>query len=433
MRAGRALAAALACAVSAAAAAAAAGTLAEALASTSVTGHLRLYDFTRRHDGNGPLDTGALALGGNALVHTGEAAGLSAALDATVVTSLGRYAHVNEVLVGPAHHLAALDQAFLQYRSRTVLVRIGRQVIQTPWAGPDLFTMLPRAFSGAAVTVEAVPEALSFFAARMTRYESRFADRFTAGNRYTSSQTNGFLALGARLGRDAPSRTVHAQAWVYDFYDFARLAYAEARFRSPGPGVRLLAGLQAVRETGSGSERLGRVDCTIVGALLGLESGGARISLVYNRAPVHEESFRRGGLVHPYNDLSGTLYTDSMNDGLSDIGPGTALGVKAALHRGSSPLALSLAYVRYRAEFGYGGAAYDTSGPDGFPPGPAVRRQRQWAVDAGVSYRFRGRLSGLRIFDFAGLRDFTGSAHAFVDNRLGAVYSFAAGGGGAGR
>lgn len=419
----------LALAGTAAAATAAAGTLAEALASTSVSGHLRLYDFTRRHDGNGPLDTGALALGGNVLVHTGEAAGFSAGLDATAVTSLGGYAHVNEVLVGPRHHLAAVDQAFLQFRSRSVLARVGRQVIHTPWAGPDLFTMLPRAFSGVAVTVEAVPGDLSFFAARMNRYESRFDDRFTAGNRYTAARTRGFLALGTRLGRDDPSRTVHAQAWYYDFYDFARLAYAEARYRSPGPGVRLLAGVQAVHETGSGSERLGPVDCTIAGALVGIESRGARVWLVFDGSPVRDGSFRHGGLVHPYNDLSGTLYTDTMNNGISDIGPGTAVGVKAAVHGPRSPVAFSAAYVRYRARFGYGGAAYATEGQDGFPPGMPVRDQRQWAFDAGVSYRFGGRLSGLRIFDFAGLRDFAGSPRgAFIDNRLGAVYSFSSGG-----
>ena len=37
------------------------------------------------------------------------------------------------------------------------MIRGGRQLIDTPWANEDMFTMLPRAFSGISATIKPLP------------------------------------------------------------------------------------------------------------------------------------------------------------------------------------------------------------------------------------------------------------------------------------
>jgi hypothetical protein len=433
-----------------------------AIAASQIHGHLRLYDYGRLNDEGTAADNNALAVGGDILLDTGSVAGFAAGLGFYTANNIPTGLAVNEVLVGPQHHLHALAEAFLQYRRGSFSIRGGRQLIDTPWARQDMFTMLPRAFSGFAASIDPLPllgvvppkgagaarrsghrvnpsgaehlhpagaaehrPHLSLFAARMFRYESRFDDRFTSGNRYTTSPTNGFVTVGARYHQTISKGQVRAEAWYYDFYDFARLGYLEARYTAPGPSsvTPLVAG-QLVSESGSGADRLGAVHARIYGALVGLAFAGGHVTLVGNYSPERFGTFRHGGLVHPYNDLSGTLFTDTMNNGIADVGPGYAYGVKTA-YGVSRNLTLSAAVVRYRVRYGFGGAAYPVDGPYGFPRGEPVRNQEQWAVDAGVVYHFTGALEALTIEDHVGVRDFEGSPHgAFIDNRLACIYAF---------
>jgi hypothetical protein len=439
--------------------------LKQAIRDSKISGHLRLYNYSRIHDEGTDVNNNALAAGGDVLLDTGSLAGFSMGLGFYTANNLPTGLRVNETLVGADHSLHALAEAFLQYKQEHFMIRGGRQLINTPWANEDMFTMLPRAFTGISAIVEPLtwlnliehgkenrepltggahrvnpagaehlmPSTaehhqphLSLFGARMLRYESRFDDSFTSGNRYTEDDTDGFITAGFRYRQTLDNGQIHAQGWYYDFYDFARLGYAEVRYHwHTHSSIVPFAAAQFVIEGNSGEQRLGPVDCKIYGALVGIAFPHGHVSLVGNYSPENFGSFRHGGLVHPYNDLSGTLYTDTMNNGLSDLGPAYAYGVKGAYSFFGEKLKVSAAFVRYKVKYGFGGAAYATDGAFGFPKGEAVSDQDQWALDAGIVYQFSGFLTGLSVENHVGIRDFEDSPHgAFVDNRFACIYAF---------
>ncbi|MEJ2636387.1 MAG: hypothetical protein P8184_13990, partial [Calditrichia bacterium] len=306
------------------------------------------------------------------------------------------------------------------------------QIISTPFAGPDLFTLMPRGFYGLAFSFEPFKltrftnQHLQLFFSRITLYQSRFANYYTHGNRYTSERTNGFYTIGLRYRTKMAENIINFQGWFYDFYDFATLLYLEAGIlHGHTSSIRPALDVQFINEGNSGQQRLGPVNVKIYGARGGILFPRGSLYLVWNGSPKHYNTFRHGGMIHPYNDLSETFFTDGMNDGMGDIGPGYAYGIQGSYNFMNNRIGIFLHYVRYRADYGYGGAAYAINGEFGFPEGEPVLNQWQYELDGGISYHFAGMLHGLRVHLHIGVRDFTDSPNgAFVDNRLAFIYKF---------
>ncbi len=413
-------------------------------------GHARLYDYQRWRDQNSDRTTRALAGGGDLKINTHPLAGFSLGLGFYSENALLPYRddgprRVNSSLIGPdENHLNTFAEAYLQYQQGPLRVRFGRQLINTPWANTDMYTMLPRAFYGAATDLsllhsdgaKAAPldwssarPQLELSLARMTRYESRFDDAFTAGNRYDpDANLPGLFVGGLKYRQQFSGGGIQAQAWTYQFFDYAKLQYLEAGYQMPAllPALRPYLKLQYVHENEAGAQALGPVQAQVYGAKLGLDFEAGGVALVWDHAPVHYDSYRHGSLVHPYNDLSGTLYTDTMNNGLDDLGPGSAYGLTGSWRFLQRALELKLAYVRYRVEYGHSGDLYDRDGAYGFPANPTVSDQRQWGFDFGLTYQLGqlwSQLRGLSIFNNVGIRSYSGG-NDFIDDRLGLIYGF---------
>ncbi len=412
---------------------------------STMSGAFRWYNYTRYNDEGTARDDAAMAVGGDFLLKTGSLAGFSAGLGIYTAHNIDIYDHLNEVLIGPNSHLTAIPQGYLQYQHDHVLVRAGRQLIDTPWARPDMFTMLPRSFYGVVATVAPLPGTktrddyqlgaplvtddpkpyLVVFVSRMSEfYESRFASDFSRGNRYSDLHNDGFFMTGARYRRGFGVHRFQVEGWFYDFYDYATLGYFEFRYQT-AQRIRPLVGFQSVVEGNSGQQRLGPVKCHVWGALAGVGFPHGSATLVGNWSPVFYDTFRHGGMVHPYNDLSGTYFTDTMNDGMGDIGPGHAYGVKGLYDVPQLHFAVSAAYIRYLAKYGFGGAAYGINGPYGFPEGTPVPDQKQYGLDVGVVYTFWGPLKGLTVEDHVGFRNYPHATYGpFIDNRFALIYAF---------
>jgi hypothetical protein len=436
----------------------------KALAESRVSGDLRLYNHSRIHDGGGPDNTNALAAGGDIFLETGSLGGFSTFFGLYTTNLIPTGVQVTETLVGHNHYLYALSQAYLQYRWNDVMVRGGRQLIDTPWARDDMFTMIPRAFNGVSVNLEPLsllgicdsgrstddkdagksnpdnvvrfsppfPPSpsphLTIFAARMFQYQSRFVDFFTMGNDYSNSaETDGFQTIGLRYDQSFGSHHFSAQAWYYQFIDYGQLGYFETRYQSDDTSaIHPLFGLQYLVEGSSGDKELGSVHARVYGAMAGISFPHGNLCLVTNWSPAYYNSFRHGGIVHPYNDLSGTFFTDTMNNGIDDVGPGYAYGIKGQYRLMEERLTLSAGYVRYEVDYGFGGAAYDTDGAYGFPKGTPVKDQSQYGLDVGAAYQFKdGPLKGLIVQDTVGVRDFTKSPYgAYIENRFWLIRPF---------
>ena len=109
-------------------------------------------------------------------------------------------------------------------------------------------------------------------------------------------------------------------------------------------------------------------------------------------------------MVHPHNDISYTLFTDSMNDGFENDGPGFGLGFRVSYSLLEKSLDLSVSWLHYRIKYGFSGAPYATNGPFGFPQGTPIPNQVQWALDPSLAYHFKGKLKGLHLVEDIGLR-----------------------------
>ncbi|HEY4128087.1 MAG TPA: hypothetical protein VGN70_08595 [Gammaproteobacteria bacterium] len=447
----------------------------------SVSGRARLYDY-RHWDfenapyPNQPQDSGhddqATFLGGDLLVRSGSLAGFSAGLSVFTQQRIIDYAVPNtEVL--PTNQLA---ESFLQFQSSMTQFKFGRQMMSTPFANADMFTLTTRSFYGLSGSLhlldskatppdnfdDRTPDGnppspfdtavqlpfqgdskasdpdLKVYFARMTRYESRFSDEFTDTNRYgpglnaadpaIPATTSGFFTLGAQYQQGLDAGDVMARAWYYEFHDYAQLEYLEGGFQLRDDGPRPFVTAQYTHESDSGDAFAGSVDATLYGLQAGLNFSEGDVALVGEWSPDEQGTFRNGGLLHPYTDFSGVLYDDTLNDGLENLGPGHALGIQGDLHL-SKQLSLHGKLVHYVADYGTNGSFYDYSGPmhfsgDSLLNGQLVPDQSSNGLDLGAIYKFSGDKRGFSLGDDIDLRNGFGGRNTFAEDRLRLVYTF---------
>ncbi len=443
----------------------------------TVSGHLRLYDFRRRNDGNAPYptpqtpaaqqdqtyDRRGTAYGGDLSVSTGRLYGFSVHTSLFTTHPLVNYDDkVYNGVLGQPRDLNQITEGFVQYQKQGVRVRAGRQLINTPFANTDMFTLLPRSFYGVSGTVSlydtfqhhgpqevknaryevsqympfsydpgtSTPD-LKVYWARFTRTQGRFTDQWSDRNTtgYPVGETSGLMTAGIQYQQQTPMGGLLGQAWFYNFFNIAKMGYAEAGYQLPplsGYGIRPFVRLQALRETESGSASLGPVDATIYGGKLGVQGRDWKASILAQYSPVSRGSFRNGGFVHPYSDLSGTLFDDTMNSGIEDSGPGRSWGVRLS---GSvtDNLSAFTRYVWHKASYGFNGNYYDFSGSQGYPANAVISKgQTGYGLDVGFTYQLAGmsaNLEGLSIGNNIGIVAWNGQP-TFIDNRLRLIYQF---------
>jgi len=450
-----------------------------------LTGELGIYDFRRFHDTNRPypniddpdndFDTRSNALGGSVSARTGMFYGVSAGFGISFAEPIYDYENPNTNLVGSDKGLQAITEGYLQYNMPGLRLRGGRQLLNTPFATTDRFTFIPRSFSGVSLAVRPLELAgrddgpdqthrssaaseraapanypndphmpfefdasadsqpvWQLFAARMTRYQSRFEDEFTSDNRYIED-TPGLFAAGSTVRQNTPNGDYVAQFWYYTFFDTARMQYVELGYQMPRMmadtewgGFEPYVRVQYVREGETGRAGLGVIDADIYGLKLGVQSRRLSAALLAHYSPLREGTFRDGQLVHPYSDLSGVFYTDTMNNSVDGLGPGYGIGSRLDVTFSDGVEGFSR-YVYYQAKRGQSHAFYDYDDDRGYAAGvPLVEDQNSWGWDIGVTVdlgEYSAQLSGLKMQNVLGITDFDG-ADRFYNNRLRLFYEF---------
>jgi hypothetical protein len=448
----------------------------EVIDPTTITGDIRFYDFRGWHDQNHPYptqpyrsyDAQGTAAGGDFKLKTGQLAGFNLGFALFTQHSIIDYASPNADLF-KTPDVTQIAEAFLRYEISWARVTLGRQLMNTPFANSDMYTMLTRSFQGASAAFillgkgepdgksemltkdvlapfkydsQLSPADLKLYLARMTRYESRFASAFTSDNRYSPAlhvlnplvpeATPGLATAGLEYTQGLNVGDILARGWGYNFFDYASLQFLESGFQAAAVrGVRPYLRAAYVHETDSGAAYLGRVRADYFAAKLGVNFSGGSFELIAANAPRHVGTFRNGGLVHPYNDLSDVLYDDTMISGLEDLGPGHAFGADVTYLAGKT-FSFKLRYIRYVAYYGTNGSVYAYDGPvffagNGLINGALIPDQRSYALEGQVSWQLGTlalALKGLSIGDDLALRGgFTGE-NKYVNNRLRLVYDF---------
>ncbi|MDA8114157.1 MAG: OprD family outer membrane porin [Acidithiobacillus sp.] len=299
------------------------------------------------------------------------------------------YPYTDLTLMGPRQSINALGQAYLQYAiPKRLLVRVGNQVINTPWMNASDSRILPATYQGVFAKVTPIKD-LNLYGMRIFRWKSRtsadyykdnlyYPATFSGDNLYgdgyggsiggafgnipsTAPQTSGALAFGSSYALMGAK----VQLWYYDFYQFANMFYGDANYTlKTGTGFNPFVGGQFVREYDSHS-LLGNVNATAYGLIGGVHYqtgiGAGTLSFAYNAINPHgAAAYGHGAIVSPYTIGYATdpLYTTSMIRGLVETGPGNAWKVKVAQHFNKEFLLLA-AFAEYHTYyFGNSNDAY---------------------------------------------------------------------------
>ena len=385
-----------------------------------VNGDVRAYDFTRHY--SGPVaGQQAFSLGGALNVMSGSVYGFGAGLTFYTAHSLGMNnsnpALVDGTLAG-YYGINTLGQAFVQYENRKVLVRAGDQSIASPWVNPSDSRMIPATYQGVLAAVKPI-KGLTISAMRITRFKSRTSNHFSQTDLYNPRNIGGTptLARGTREpGTAAVGVAYHGAGlktgvWGYQFYNLAKMAYAQGSYTLPGTGsIKPFVGAQALRETGSGQQYLGQVDATVYGAVAGVKYAGSQLSVGYDDLPAHPGAFGNGDVVSPYTTGYATdpLYTTSMIQGMVDRKTtGHAVKIAATTFFLQHKLRLIASFADY---FNTVYSGYSSA--------------RTNEADLDLTYFLGGPLKGLSVRDRVGIAHNLPVIRRFVYNRIMVEYDF---------
>lgn len=186
----------------------------------------------------------------------------------------------------PAYALNTLGEAFLEYRTSGAQVRVGNQLLNTPFAMPDDSRLKPVLFQALSGQFQ-LGRHFGLTADRITRFEHRTSSAFLPQTFVTGVRTVPG-ALYSALNY-APDKRFSALIGNYQFYDIAALTYGELRWNLGTRGTFApYAAAQVVRETQTGAAYAGRIDNSTLGFQLGAKlTRNLALSLSNDTAPWH--------------------------------------------------------------------------------------------------------------------------------------------------
>lgn len=374
-----------------------------------VSGNLRLYSFNKDYGAPSKTDQRSSALGGGLNITTrpflgGFGLGLSAYHASALETFPAGDKAQETTLMGANTSLTVIGQAYAQFARDGVLVRAGRQIIETPWMGPRDSRMIPNTFEGLWASFTPI-HGLDLMATRVTKFKSRTSDGFYKDNLYYPTgyegdtqygtttvfpkkvtnlpEAPGATALGARYAMGS----ARAQVWYYDFIDFARTTYVEGGYRFGGKRDPVVPYVDAqwMRQTGGSTLQTykatlfgkgGPVDANLWGLRGGVKFDGNDVSLAYNNLADRPNAFGGGAIVSPYGDYT-AMYAAVMTANLLAYGPGDAIELAYGRKFLDNRLKVKLAALKFHTTY------------SGDPH----------AVYVDVSYAFDGKLKGLTLRD----------------------------------
>jgi len=422
-----------------------------------VTGTVRSFYFDRMYGAPGVSNQSAYSLAGILNVQSapfldgfevGTSFFTAQSLSANNTEGAPGYPHLDATLMGPRNSITSLGQAYVQYQNKLVLVRLGDQLLNTPWMSASDSRVLPATYQAAFVEADPLP-GLSLYGLRELRWKSRTSDNYYQDNLYYPATFDGDSAYGggAALGANA-SKTqgtlafggayaahgIKADAWYYDFYNFAAMAYTDASYTlKTGTGVDPFIAGQYLRETDNNSllnvHRQGTaidgykgngVDATAFGFQTGLNYTIGRgifddgsIALSYNNLPYHRGAVGDGAIVSPFTVGYATdpLYTTATLRGLVELGPGDAAKLALTQYMLHKQIIAIIAVTKFNTKLNGSNNEVDldlTYAPGGRFKGLSIRDRLEVA---NASYIYNNGATGNR-------------GHSFVYNRVMLQYNF---------
>ena len=183
----------------------------------------------------------------------------------------------------PGYELNTLYEAYLQYKDANAFVRLGDQVINTPWANASDSRLKPVAFRGGDVSYK-LDKNWSLEAMYMNRWEDRVQSDFI--NSTLVTQNGAYPDSGGVGNTGIPSGSVAANngfylgrvgytgngftgnLYYYAFDQIANAVWGDAKYTWNAYGKPYVA-LQGGTEANTGTSLAGKIDSQIFGAQAG--------------------------------------------------------------------------------------------------------------------------------------------------------------------
>lgn len=203
----------------------------------------------------------------------------------------------------PGFSLSTLYEAFVQYQDAKTAVKIGDQVINTPWTNPSDSRVKPEAFQGADFSYKfdkTWTGELSYYNAFEDRVSSQFfrstlltynpADapgqqslvNVSGSNGTSMTTSNGFFY--GRLGYDNGTNLT-ANGHYYAFSDIANLFWLDAKYKLKG-NLKPFVAAQFGNETNAGSSLVGKLSSQVFGLQGGISvTPNVTVTLSYDGIP----------------------------------------------------------------------------------------------------------------------------------------------------
>lgn len=357
--------------------------LAQFINKTSITGDLRTYYFDKLYDANNVQNASAFSIGGLVNLKTAPFfSGFKVGLSFYTANSLGlnnlsQLSHTDPTLMGYRNSIDALGQAYIKYSNRWGNIKVGDQLLKTPWMNPSDSRMLPVTYQAIYANIKPI-NGLNIYALREFRWKSKTSANYFKDNLYyapgsggtsyggegglpaNSGPTSGTLAFGASYNTN---RNFNITSWYYNFYQFAHLFYTNAYLAIVNhTDVVPIFGAQYVREWGSKSylnniafntEAGVGSNATAYGLLAGVKTPIGQLTIAYNILDNHSGSIGGGAIISPYTAgyTSDPLYTTSMLRGLVELGPGHAWRMKYTTNLIRKQLLLTAAFAKYYTRY----------------------------------------------------------------------------------
>jgi len=338
------------------------------LEKTQINGDIRSYYFTRDYTNPNVEDQSAYSLGGNIRVLTAPfLSGFQLGAAYYTAQSLGLNSDdptkVDQTL--PGNDIGVLGQAYIQYQHKPILIRVGDQLINTPWMPAGDSRMIPATYRGI-YSVWTPDSHWTVTGLRMTEFKSRVADDFSATNLYNPDNKGTPIAglddttdQGAwAAGVSYTQSSFTSEVWAYQFLDFGKLFYNNNQYTfNLNSNFKPIVGAQLFKETGDGDNILqdvssGKADSSGYGLLAGLAAYNAKLTVGYNQIFSSSDAYKNGDIVSPYTSgyADDPLYTTSMIAGLVEKSSGEAVKVTGSYSMLDSALLMSTSFARYFTE-----------------------------------------------------------------------------------
>ncbi len=269
-----------------------ADTLGEALTEGTVSGQIRIGHIYNKPKLSDEKRSYATAVGGQLKYETAKFYGFDAGVafytshDVRALSGDKDIDERNDELASSQGHYNILAESYIDYTQDTFSLRVGRQLIDTPYADSDDIRMTPNTFEAAYASYGL--DEFTFIGAYLTRWQGPDSESDYEFDDLVRG-SDGMLMLAATYSSDM----LESGIWYYGEDRTAEIFYADTIITlAVAEEIEFSAGLQFADQRENHGSGIG---ARLYGGLLGLHSGGWTIGMAYDDVRVNSGKEYFGG------------------------------------------------------------------------------------------------------------------------------------------